>query len=129
MLHSGVPNDTGGRIRGKPPPPRGGHVAGVLSSKLVIFGGQYRDPERSKFVTLGDLRVLDLPSLSWETVRVSDNADKPCARYHAAAAVCCGRMHVFGGRARGGHALGEVVSLQMMGEVRGGCSLLVHHSG
>ncbi|KAF5836080.1 hypothetical protein DUNSADRAFT_6500 [Dunaliella salina] len=56
---------------GTSPIPRGGHSASLVGNKLYIFGGE--DASRR---ALGDLHILDLPTMMWErTVGVA--AGKP----------------------------------------------------
>uniref|UniRef100_A0A7S3QKW4 ACB domain-containing protein n=1 Tax=Dunaliella tertiolecta TaxID=3047 RepID=A0A7S3QKW4_DUNTE len=56
---------------GTSPSPRGGHSSSLVGNKLYIFGGE--DASRR---ALGDLHILDLPSMMWErTVGVA--AGKP----------------------------------------------------
>ncbi|KAF2354893.1 Kelch repeat type 1 [Trinorchestia longiramus] len=78
---------------GVPPPPRESHTAvvqmvGKGHSRLVIYGGM-------SGLRLGDLWILDIPSMTWERPVVGGMP--PLPRSLHSATVIANKMYVFGG--------------------------------
>lgn len=76
---------------GKVPVARGGHSITLVGSRLIIFGGE----DRSRKL-LNDVHVLDLETMSWDAVEVTQTP--PASRYDHSAALHANRyLLVFGG--------------------------------
>ncbi|KAL2941001.1 Acyl-CoA-binding domain-containing protein 4 [Bienertia sinuspersici] len=80
---------------GKPPVSRGGHSVTLVSSSLVIFGGQ--NANRS---LLNDLHLLDLETMTWDEFDAAGVPPSPRSD-HAAAVHAERYLLIFGG---GSHA-------------------------
>lgn len=76
---------------GKVPVARGGHSVTLVGSRLIIFGGE----DRSRKL-LNDVHFLDLETMTWDAVEVTQTP--PAPRYDHSAALHANRyLIVFGG--------------------------------
>ncbi|KAG0568578.1 hypothetical protein M758_6G027400 [Ceratodon purpureus] len=78
-------------VFGEAPVSRGGQSVTLIGSQLYMFGG-----EDSKRRVLNDLNILDLESMTWETVVASGVCPSPRAE-HVATAYCDKYIFIFGG--------------------------------
>jgi acyl-CoA-binding protein len=82
---------TKSEVFGQAPVSRGGQSVTLIGSQLYMFGG-----EDSKRRALNDLNVLDLETMTWETVVASGVCPSPRAD-HVATAYCEKYIFIFGG--------------------------------
>lgn len=78
-------------VFGQAPVSRGGPSVTLVGSQLYMFGG-----EDSKRRVLNDLNVLDLETMTWETVVASGVCPSPRSE-HVATAYCDKYIFIFGG--------------------------------
>ena len=78
-------------VFGEAPVSRGGQSVTIIGSQLYMFGG-----EDSKRRVMNDLNVLDLETMTWETVDASGTCPSPRAE-HVATAYCNKYIFIFGG--------------------------------
>ncbi|CAN0863438.1 tRNA wybutosine-synthesizing protein 2/3/4 [Linum grandiflorum] len=80
------------------------HAAGVVGSKIYVFGGLNNDSIFSSF------HVFDTVNLQWKEVVVG--GDQPCARHSHSMVAHKSKLFMFGGH-NGEQALGELYSLDV----------------
>ncbi|CAN1326735.1 tRNA wybutosine-synthesizing protein 2/3/4 [Linum perenne] len=85
-------------------PPRHRHAAGVVGSKIYVFGGLNNDSVFSSF------HVFDTVKLLWKEVVVG--GDQPCARHSHSMVAHKSKLFMFGGH-NGEQPLGELYSLDV----------------
>lgn len=82
---------------GEIPPPRVGHASALVSSVLIIWGGDTKTRDTDK--QDDGLYLLNLGSREW--TRVATKGAAPAGRYGHSVAMCGSRFYVFGGQVDG----------------------------